>query len=450
MAEIDLPEILNIPPKMLPLITDINKYRYFLIEGGRDGGKSQSVARFLCYLSEQSSLRIVCGREIQNTIEESVYTIFSDLIRGYELNFEVLTSKIEHRKTGSNIRFRGFREQGAINIKGLEGVDILWVDESQAITKQTLDVIIPTIRKEKAKIIWTMNRHTENDPVYLFFVNRTDCLHIHIDYLDNPFCSPAMQKEAQECKERSLEDYNHIWLGQPLAKSEDYLFSMDTIKASLDLDMDRAGVQRSLIATDVARFGDCETVFTVLKSHGPIMWEQTHIEAYKHKGLDETLGRCIAMQKEFDAEAVVPDDDGIGGGITDLLLSSAKQFTVIPFNDMKNYTNDKYYDRRTEGYFKLKELLEKKWLKVLNDPVMIEQMLTIKYKYKPNGKIVLITKDEMRKDGLPSPDRADSLMMGVYYCDSLMGPGRNDPLPRYGADEENKTIGVNLPAYGLL
>ena len=240
---LDLPEILNIPPKLYPLITELNNYRYFLIEGGRDGGKTQAIARLLCYLAEQKNLRIVCGREIQNTIEESVYTVFSDLIMNNSLNFEVFKTSIDHRETHSTIKFRGFREQGSINIKGLEGVSMLWVDEAQAITKQTLDIIIPTIRKEHAKIIFTMNRHVEDDPVYAFLINRSDCLHININYLENPFCTEAMKKEAELCKQRNLDDYNHIWLGWPLTKGEDYLFSMDMLRKSAGMDMNRLGAR---------------------------------------------------------------------------------------------------------------------------------------------------------------------------------------------------------------
>ena len=159
MLEIkSLPKLLDIPDKLLPIISEFNDFRYVLLDGGRGGGKSQAIARFLLYLAEQSTIRICCGRETQNSIDESVHTILKDIIVQYELNFEVFANKILHKKTKSTFIFKGFREQGAVNIKGLEGVDILWIDESQAVTKHTLDVIIPTIRKEKAKIFFSMNR----------------------------------------------------------------------------------------------------------------------------------------------------------------------------------------------------------------------------------------------------------------------------------------------------
>jgi len=172
---LELPKLLDLPAKLLQIVDKFDLYRYFLADGGRGGGKSQGVARLLLYLSGHFKLRIVCGREIQKSIDESVYTIFKDLIIENQLNFEVQAAKIIHRKSGTEINFKGFREQGSVNIKGLEGVDILWIDEAQAITKHTLDIIIPTIRKSKAKVFFTMNRHLKNDPVYKEFSTREDC-----------------------------------------------------------------------------------------------------------------------------------------------------------------------------------------------------------------------------------------------------------------------------------
>jgi len=170
----------------------------------------------------------VCGRETQNSINESVYSLLVDLIRKYNLAFEVFSTKITHKVSGTTVAFRGFREQGAFNIQGMEGIDIVWIDEAQAITKQTLDVLIPTIRKDKAKIFFTMNPHVIDDPVVNFCLGRKDCLHIKINYDENKYCTQALINEAEECKKKSIEDYNHIWLGQPLDKSEDAVFSYES------------------------------------------------------------------------------------------------------------------------------------------------------------------------------------------------------------------------------
>ena len=213
---IEMPKVLAMADKMRPFITDINKYRYFMAEGGRGGGKSQAIARIFLYLGEQRKLRMVCGRETQNSISESVYSLLTDIIRTEGLAYEILTTKITHKETGTTIHFRGFRQQGAFNIQGMEGVDVLWIDEAQAITKQTMDVLIPTIRKDRAKIYFTMNRHEEYDPVYEFCAGREDCCHVHLNYYDNKFCTQALKDEAAACEKKSEKDYKHIWLGEPL------------------------------------------------------------------------------------------------------------------------------------------------------------------------------------------------------------------------------------------
>lgn len=431
--ELELPEILNIPPKLFPLITRINEFRYFLIEGGRSSGKSQTIARLLCYLAEQKTLRITCGREIQNTIEESVYTIFNDLIRVNSLNFNVSATKIDHKTTSSYIRFRGFREQGAINIKGLEGVDILWVDEAQAITKQTLDVIIPTIRKENSKVIWSMNRHVSNDPVYSFFFNRPDCLHIHCDYLDNPFCPKAMLVEAEECKKASMDDYNHIWLGTPLRKADDFLLDHDTVMNSPKLQFFQpSNMPHKLMSVDVARYGDDEIVYTILENYGAVNWSQIHQECLRNKSLMETTGKIIELRRDFDVDLVVVDDTGVGGGVTDRL--SEMNIEVIPFNGAEASVNPLYLNRRCEAYYKLKEWFDKGWLKILADKGLQDQLLSIKFKYRSNGQKQILSKDEMRKEGLKSPDRADALMMGAFFAERTF---ERSKMPQYGAKHDD-------------
>ena len=219
-----LPALLDFPDKLIQIITKLNLFRYFLIEGGRGSGKSQSIARLILYLGEKYNLRVFCGREIQSSIDESVYTLLCDLIRQYKLDYEIFATKIDHRTSGTTIRFHGFREQGSVNIKGLEGVDILWVDEAQAITKNTLDIIIPTIRKNKSKVFWTMNRYLEDDPVFVEFHGREDSLHVHIDYFENKHCPDILKQEAAISKAKNIEDYNHIWLGLPMKSASNAAF----------------------------------------------------------------------------------------------------------------------------------------------------------------------------------------------------------------------------------
>ena len=409
--------MLRVPDKLLPIITNLNDYRYFLIEGGRGGGKSQAVGRLILYLAEKKHLRIVCGREIQKSIAESVYSLLTDLILKNNLAFKVQANEISHLKSNSVINFRGFREQGAFNIQGMEGIDVVWIDESQAITKDTLDVLIPTIRKDKAKIFFTMNRFLHNDPVYATFVGRKDCLHININYNENPFCTQALITEADECKLRSEVDYNHIWLGEPLAAGDDLLFRYDAVYNSPKTVFYEEGTRRIILACDVARFGEDETVFCIIQSNNIRQWTQIYQTTWRDKPLTEIVGKVLDLCRQFPVDLCVIDDCGMGGGVTDMLSEQRRTPTAFIGNEKSG--NPLYENKRAEGFFRLKQFFDSGDIKIMNDPTLMEQLLTVRYKFRSNGKKTIVSKDEMRKDNIPSPDRADALMMAMYYTDRI-------------------------------
>ena len=164
-----------------------------------------------------------------------MYRILADLIAEYELDFDVFGNKIVHRRTGSTIIFRGFKEQGRVNIKGLEGIDILWIDEAEAITKATLDIITPTIRKENAIVYFTMNRHIRKDAVYVEFAKDPDCKAIKINFYDNKHCPENLKKKALKSKKSNPIDYDHIWEGNPLDQAKDYLVSSSKLDRATKL-----------------------------------------------------------------------------------------------------------------------------------------------------------------------------------------------------------------------
>ena len=419
MGHLILPAILNIPDRLLPVIERFNEKRYFLLEGGRGGGKSQSIARFILYLAEKYKIRVVCGRETQNSINESVYSLFTDLIREHQLNFEIQSQKITSRSTGSSINFRGFREQGSFNIQGMEGVDIVWIDEAQAITKQTLDVLIPTIRKENAKVFFTMNRHIYNDPAFANFHKRDDCLHIHINFDDNPFCTTALKKEAEECRKINQKDYDHIWLGQPLDQSEDSLYSLEELlRGKNNPHILSPGYGMRVGAFDIARYGDDKNACFILQQMGALHWEEIYSDEWDHKDLNYTTGRILMTTNEHNVDLAAIDEDGLGAGPFDTLTKGRQLNYFRGFrNPAIGYQENKYFGNvRTVNAYKLKDLLMKGHICIKNEKA-IEELQTIKYTFDHNQRRILVSKDKMRKDGFKSPNLADAVIMAV----SLIG-----------------------------
>jgi PBSX family phage terminase large subunit len=412
MPELDVPVLTKIPPKLYPIITEINNYRYFLFEGGRGSAKSQSIARWLLYLAEKKKLRIVCGRETQKSIDESVYTILCDLIREYDLFFDIYASKIVHKETGTTIKFKGFREQGSVNIKGLEGVDILWIEEAQSITKQTLDIILPTIRKPKSKLYFTMNRFMRNDAVFDQLASREDCLHININYWENPFCPDVLKEEARLCRERSEKDYEHIWCGHPLDVAEDYLFNFAKLeKMKIIEPFGDLFFKQSVMAVDFSGNGGDLCVAKLLERRSNIHWENTKEEAWNNPDTDLSVGKTINLYGEWKPDVLIVDADGLGYPMFVTISKSIPQ--VIGFKGAGEAKQKNAGNQRADGWIVLKEFTDREWLICKSDNT-IKDLETIKRKFRTDGKIYIQMKTDIRKETGKSPDRGDVLMMAVY------------------------------------
>lgn len=430
---LELPAILNIPPKLLPVVTEISNYRYFLLEGGRGSGKSQAVARFILWISEQQPLRIVCGRETQASIDESVYTILKDLIRDHGLTeFTVQAYKILH-KNGSEINFKGFREQGSVNIKGLEGVDILWIDEAQALSKTTMDVLIPTIRKDKAKLIFSMNRYMRDDAVYEFLSNRPDCKHMQCNYYDNPYCPLSLKAEAEALKLKSERDYKHIWLGEPLATADNYLFNYDKL-------YDAIGKQpfgdlwhrQRVMGIDFAAQGNDQCVATILDRKSNQHWEIADQIAWDEPDAMISTGKIVNLIGEHQPSVTILDVGGMGHVVHNRLTEVGMDVQRFDGATTMNIDKTHYANARAEGYYILKDWFDSEFLCVderYKDTV--KELEKIRMKFRSDGKRVLESKVDMRKYIGFSPDRADSLMMAVYGAVKNLR-GTNTTAPNHG------------------
>lgn len=409
---IELPQILDIPEKLIPVLTDFNKYDYFLIEGGRGGGKSQSIARIILWICEQRKVRVCCGRETQATISDSVYKIFNDLTGEYDLNFTVMSNKIVHNLTGSSIIFKGFREQGRVNIKGLEGIDILWIDEAQAITKSTLDVIIPTIRKKNSTVIFTMNRLTRKDAVYSEFLPRDDCKHIKINYYDNKHCPAKLIAEAKRCKERNLFDYEYIWEGNPVDNGNEFLFSATKLDKAKNLKFNEGNYGKiSCMSVDLAGSGGDLCVASLIESKNNIQWALEKQEFWSEPDTDVTKGKIINLYSVWKPRLLILDADGLGYSIYVSIKNIIRN--TVKFNGAAVSNRPDALNRRADGYLTLKDFIDNEWLKIPSD-LTISQLEYIKKSYKPNGRIFIQSKKEMKSENGESPDFADSLMMGIY------------------------------------
>ena len=415
MSQIVLPKILDIPPKLLPIIFNLNNYHIFLIDGGRGGAKSQSIARILLWIAEQRKVRVCCGREIQNTISDSVKTLLDDRIDEFNLNFTSKKDCIIHNTTNSSFIFKGLREQGKINIKGIEGVDILWIDEAQAITKPTLDVIIPTIRKNNSILFFTMNRLFRNDPVYVQCIDDKDCMHITINYDENPFCPEVLINEAEKCKAKNISDYLHIWKGLPMDKSKNALFAISKLDEAKNLTpySDSENNLFSVLSVDIAGSGADMNVAKFIKQVNRTTWQDVFTVDWSEPDTDVTIGKIINLSKTYNPFIISIDGDGVGYAVAVAVKNATDK--VVVFRGAGKVKNPRCNaaNQRAEGYLDLKDFIDNNFLKITHQKTLT-QLEYLKAETKRDGKVYIQSKDEIREEQGESPDYADALMMGIY------------------------------------
>lgn len=192
-------------------------YRYKVAYGGRGSSKSWSFARALLVLSASKQLRVLCTREVQKSIKDSVHKLLSDQIQAMGLGsfFEVLNDSIRG-KNGSEFLFAGLASHTVESIKSYEGVDIVWVEEAHKVTKKSWTILIPTIRKESSEIWVTFNPELDDDDTYLRFVTNTppDAVVVKVNYSDNPWFPKVLEAERLHAKATlSADEYGNIWEG---------------------------------------------------------------------------------------------------------------------------------------------------------------------------------------------------------------------------------------------
>lgn len=195
--------------------------RYKVYASGRGAGKSWAFARVLILLalSRENNL-FLCCREIQKSIQDSVYRLLKDQIAKLNLNkyFRLTNNNIFCKFTNTQFIFYGLRnESAAENIKSLEGANICWVEEAHTLSQQSLDILIPTIREKDSEIWFSLNPRYKGDPVWqMFFENSQappDSIIKFISWRDNPYFPITLYQDMQFDKKISHEKYQNIWEG---------------------------------------------------------------------------------------------------------------------------------------------------------------------------------------------------------------------------------------------
>lgn len=200
--------------------------RYKVFYGGRGGAKSHSFAEELVKRAAKEPLRILCTREFQSSINDSVHRLIGDKIvsLGLSAYFEVTKASITST-AGAQFIFKGLR-RSIQEIKSTEGIDICWVEEAQTISNSSWEILIPTIRKEGSEIWISFNPEDEKDPTYQrFIVNPPpSAMVVKVGWEDNPHLPATLDAERKYMLEVDPEAYEHVWGGNCRTISDAVIF----------------------------------------------------------------------------------------------------------------------------------------------------------------------------------------------------------------------------------
>lgn len=197
-------------------------YRYKVAYGGRGSGKSYNIATMLILMSLKTRLRVLCTREYQNSIKDSVYKLLCDRINelGVSAHFKI-TEKGISANNGSEFIFKGLHHS-IDEIKSTEGIDLCWVEEAQNVSAKSWEVLIPTIRKDKSEIWISFNPNLQTDATYQRFIVNTpnNAIIKQVNWRDNPFFNETLNAERLALKAVDMDMYLHVWEGQPRISSK--------------------------------------------------------------------------------------------------------------------------------------------------------------------------------------------------------------------------------------
>ena len=429
-------------PYFKPLI---GKEKYKVIYGGRGSGKSMVVGEILIETARRLKTVILCVREFQGSIEDSVHKLLAETIDrlGYEGEFDVQKKTIIHKGTGASFIFMGIKNNPT-KVKSVQGVGICWIEEAENVTASSWDILIPSVRGDRnAKFFITFNPKNILDATYQRFVvnPHPDSYVLKANYIHNVYFDESpLREEMEVCKQRDYDLYLHIWEGEPVADSEFAIIKPKWIQAAVDAHK-KLGFFASgekVMGFDVADEG--EDASATVTRHGSVV---TDVMEWAQKGdiifsSDHAYNRAIALE----VNKLIYDSIGMGAGVKAHLNRKQGRIRCIGFNAGGAVVKpeQKYFDRKNKDFFRnikaqmwwhVRDRFYNTWRAIEHgDKYPEDQLISLDSEklgseleylkaelsrpmivYDDNGKVGVESKKDMKKRGIPSPNKADAFIM---------------------------------------
>jgi phage terminase large subunit len=320
-------------------------HRYKILHGGRGAGRSWSVAQVLLAQGVSRPLRVVCGREIQNSIRQSVHALLRDRVAALGLGrFYDVQNEVIRGLNGTEFTFHGLR-YNVENIKSLEGADRVWVEEGTNVSKDTWEKLIPTVRKDDSEIWVTFNEELETDETYIRFVAKAPASAkvVKLTYRDNPWFPQVLRDEVEELRARDPDAYLHIWEGNCRQFLDGAIYANELRKAQADNRITSVPYDRSKavhVFTDLG-WRDYTSLWFVQK----VGLEYRVIDSYQdrhkpwHHYLEVIQGRGYVIDTIWLPHDGASKQLGTGKSIEELTRAAGKTVRIVPSESVETGIN---------------------------------------------------------------------------------------------------------------
>ena len=308
-------------PTLNPILADFwrGPSRGRVLYGGRASTKSWDAVGMSIRIGRDVKVKIMCVRQFQANISQSVYTLLKNRIYefGFESEFDIQRNRIFHLKTHSEWIFYGIYHHTE-DIKSTEGVDILYIEEAEGLTQEQFEILKPTIRKEGSEIWIVFNPRYVFDYSYVnFVIDPPEGWRVRkINYDENPFLSDTALGDIRELYRKDPDLYRHIYLGEPKGSSDTAVIQRHWIMAAVEIgrEPEKYGIYRKgpvRLGFDVADAGGDRCCMAL--SQASITF---HLESWR-ANQDEMMRSTIRMHGtalRHKAE-VIYDSIGVGAGV---------------------------------------------------------------------------------------------------------------------------------------
>lgn len=440
------------------------KARIVVLVGGRGSAKSESMARLMIMKAQTEQADILCGREYQTSIDDSVHKLLKALIVDLGVQgANILDQKIDFAGGGS-FRYRGFARNSAA-VKSAQGFKYSWIEEAQDLSEQSIEDLLPTIRAANSQLFFTGNPQASNDPFSQRFIVPfqgqldkfgfyEDSMHlvIMLNYTDNPWFPPELEAQRLwDLENLPRAKYDHIWLGAYNDHVEDSIILAEWFDAAVDAHVKLGFEPRGakVVSHDPSDMG--ADAKGLCMRHGAVILDvQERNDLDVNDGCDWATTYAI----EHDADLFVWDGDGIGAGLRRQVAETfeGKKIEAVMFRGSEGVehpnatyqpiegeertkirTNkDTFKNKRAQYCWNLRDRFYNTYRAVekgeyadpdtlisissgISDMTQLRsETCRIPRKYNSNGLIQIMTKKEMMlKHKVASPNLFDALFMSL-------------------------------------